>query len=327
MPSMRLYAVALVSLSLLAGTCGGGGGDDGTGPGGSTGGTPVPGSLRALANGAAELSLLTGAGVSDRADEALPTGESVYAFDLATQDSRLISGGTPQVYAAQDENSKALGPFPATWSPFTGYDKTGDHSPKTDLPGMYAATIQIPEPGVWLFAAVVDSGSQRGVGLGHAVVSDDVVAPVGSKAISVKTPVATSGKALQEIDTRNPPSPLHYVSLDDALTNGKPTVVVFATPQLCESRLCGPIVDEVLLEYEQIGKERANFIHIEEFLPGPDLQPPAATFQNRAPAFKAWHLGTEPWVFVIDRNGVIRGRFGPGSITVTQIDAALQPLL
>ena len=47
---------------------------------------------------------------------------------------------------------------------------------------------------------------------------------------------------------------------------------------------------------------------------------------NQAPAFKQWKLDSEPWVFVIDRSGVIRFR-ALGPVTATEIAAALQPLL
>jgi hypothetical protein len=36
---------------------------------------------------------------------------------------------------------------------------------------------------------------------------------------------------------------------------------------------------------------------------------------------------TEPWVLVIDADGVIRARLGPGATTATEIEAALTPLL
>ena len=320
--SRRLALLAFVC-ALLAAACGGG---DGAGHGGQS--AAPSGSIGALVQQAdEELSLLSGAGASARPDEAIPTGTSVFAFDLATSHSQLIEGGAPQVYVAKDEQSRALGPFTATWSLYTGYAKTGDHSPRTPLPGIYAATIKIPTPGLWTFAAVAQNGSKTAVGIGHGYVSDHVVDPVGAQAVAVKTPVATSGRALREIDTREPPSPLHYISLDQALSNGKPTVVVFSTPLLCESKLCGPVTDEVFLVYQRLGKARANFIHVEEFLPGKDLKPPAALAQNRSTAFKMWHLETEPWVFVIDRQGIIRGRFGPGAITAPQIEAALRPLL
>ena len=131
---------------------------------------------------------------------------------------------------------------------------------------------------------------------------------------------------IEEICTRTPVDRMHYISLDEALGNGKPTVACFGTPLLCMSRLCGPALDEQILAFQKIGKDRANFIHVEEFLPGPDKQPPTATLENVSPAFKAWGLETDPWIFVIDRGGVIRFR-SLGPITAPEIEAALEPLL
>ena len=152
-----------------------------------------------------------------------------------------------------------------------------------------------------------------------------MIAPIGSKAVSVQTPTAPPSKP-REICTRVPPDPMHYVSLDAALRNGKPTVVTFATPLLCESRLCGPVVDEQLLAFQKVGRAKANFIHVEEFLPGPDLKPPAPTLENQSPAFKAWGFTTEPWTIVIDGSGVIRARF-EGPVVAGQMEKALEPLL
>jgi hypothetical protein len=46
------------------------------------------------------------------------------------------------------------------------------------------------------------------------------------------------------------------------MASGKPTVVSFATPLLCGSRMCGPVVDEQLLVFDELD-DRANFIHVE----------------------------------------------------------------
>src|SRR5439155_7611647 len=156
--------------------------------------------------------------------------------------------------------------------------------------------------------------------------SGEIPGAIGSKAISVPTPVATNDARLKEICTRTPVCHLHSIALDDALKSGKPTVACFATPLLCQSQLCGPVLDEAILVAEKHGS-KANFIHVEEFLPGPDHKPPPADAQHQSPAFKAWHLLTEPWVFVIDRKGIIRGRLGPGPVVAPVIEQALQPLL
>jgi len=190
------------------------------------------------------------------------------------------------------------------------------------------AEIDVPGPGTWTAAVVARTASQPAVGTQpFSVVSAPLVDPLGAKAVSVRTPVARSEHALKEVCTRTPPDHMHYISLDRALRSRKPTVVVFATPLLCESRLCGPVVDEVLIAFTDIEPHRANFIHVEEFLPGPDLKPPPATLETRSPAFKAWRLKTEPWVFVLDRDGVIRARLGPGPCVASEIEAALKPFL
>jgi hypothetical protein len=277
---------------------------------------PSPSTIRFFRQGAEQLSLLTGLG--DNAEDAIQTGKSTYIMDLSSGATSLLQGGTPDVYFAKSLSSKAIGPFPMQWTLFTGYDKTGDTSPRSPIPGIYWGDIDVPTAGNWMAAAVAKDGSKTGVGIAAAIVSDTVVAPVGSKATSVSTPVATTPAGIAKICTRVPVDHMHYISLDEALTNGKPTVVSFATPKFCTSQLCGPVVDEQILVFEKIGKDKANFIHVEEF--------PTQDVSVQSPPFVAWKLHTEPWVFVIDSGGVIRARF-LGPAVAPMIEAALTPLL
>jgi hypothetical protein len=284
---------------------------------------PPSGSIRALVAGAQTLTLVN----NGNSDSPLRVGKGYFGFALITGEGQLITGGSPQVWVARDETTRALGPFPATWFAFTAYEKTHDTSPRSDLAGTYATTIDFPSPGNWNVAVTISDGSKKFAGAGAVpVTTGKVVAQVGTRAISLKTPVAKTVAGRQQICTRKPPDPMHYISLDRALRNHKPTVVTFATPLLCESMLCGPVVDEQLLAFEKIGAAKANFIHVEEFLPGKDLQPPPATADNASPAFKAWGFQTEPWTIVIDTHGIIQARF-EGPVTAPQIEAALAPLL
>jgi hypothetical protein len=284
---------------------------------------PPPGSIRALVADAQTLSVEH----NGNPGSPLPVGKGYFGFALITARGELITGGSPEVWVARDEKSRALGPFPATWFAFTAYEKTHDTSPRSALAGTYATTIDIPSSGNWMVAVTISEGSKRLAAVGAVPVTEDkLVAQVGTRATTVRTPVATTVAGREQICTRKPPDPMHYISLDEALKNSKPTVVTFATPLLCESMLCGPVVDEQLLAFEKIGATKANFIHVEEFLPGKDLQPPPATAENASPAFKAWGFQTEPWTIVIDRHGIIRDRF-EGPVTAPQIEAALTPLL
>ena len=56
-------------------------------------------------------------------------------------------------------------------------------------------------------------------------------------------------------------------------------------------------------------------------------KPPIPTAANQSPGFKAWHLTSEPWCFVIDRKGVITAALGPGPVVAPQIEEELKRVL
>jgi hypothetical protein len=111
---------------------------------------------------------------------------------------------------------------------------------------------------------------------------------------------------------------LHNGSLDRALRSGQPTVLSFATPLLCSSRMCGPMIDALMTAARKLGTERANFIHLEIY-PQRDTAKPA-------PLYVDWGLQSEPWTVVIDQQGVI-GTRAEGPIVADEIQDALQPML
>lgn len=273
---------------------------------------PVPGSLRLLAGDVQQLSL-------QNAQSDLPAGRVRFAFGLLDANNRLIEGVAPRVWLARDQASRAQGPFPGRWLKMTGYDKTGDRSPRSDVTGYYLAEVDVPEPGRWLTLALVQVAAELADAHGAIPVRERVVAQVGTTAPVGPTPVATILGDRRRICTRVPPCPMHYISFDQALKSGKPTVVSFATPLLCESRMCGPVVDEQLLAFEKLGRGKANFVHVEIY--------PQRDENKPAPLYTTFGFQTDPWVLVIDRAGVIRARFGDGPVAVPEIEAALQPLL
>jgi hypothetical protein len=309
-------AAGTAGASALLAACGSGSKSGGSG---STSATTVgppqaaqASSLQALAANLPQLSLLN-------AQSDLPVGRNRFTFGLSTSDNRLVQGGTPRVWFAPDQTSRPLGPFEARFLQMNAYEQLKDKSPRSELTGFYVADVNLPKAGNWMAVAVVDANGQRAAGQGAIPVDSKVVAPVGSKAISGKTPVATRPADIAKICTREPPCPLHYISLDEAIKSGKPTVISFATPLLCTSRMCGPVVDEQMLAFQKIGKGRANFIHLEIY-PQKDTNRPA-------PLFVKWRFQSEPWLIVIDRSGVIRSRLGEGPVVASEIEAALAPLL
>jgi hypothetical protein len=110
---------------------------------------------------------------------------------------------------------------------------------------------------------------------------------------------------LSKLSSAPASNPAFYeLSLRDALGNGRPTFLYFATPAFCQTRLCGPgydIFNELYQEYQ----EDFNFIHVEVY---EGLPNPATTDWSVAPAMQSFGLTTEPWLYVIDEEGTIQYR-------------------
>jgi hypothetical protein len=95
-------------------------------------------------------------------------------------------------------------------------------------------------------------------------------------------------------------------------------VLSFATPLLCSSRMCGPVIDELMVAFQRIGRQQANFIH-SEIYPQRDTAKPA-------PLYVDWGLKSEPWLVVIDRGGIIRAR-AEGPVNAAEIEASVRAVL
>jgi hypothetical protein len=111
----------------------------------------------------------------------------------------------------------------------------------------------------------------------------------------------------------------HDDKVDFASVIGKkPVALVFATPQLCQSRVCGPVVD-VAIQLEAQYRDRVTFIH-EEVYVGNDLK------KGYRPELRVFHLQTEPWLFTFNRQGRIAARL-EGSFGVNAFKRALDAAL
>ncbi len=159
---------------------------------------------------------------------------------------------------------------------------------------------------------------------GFRVVADSPTLKPGMRAPALKTRTAADvGGDLKQLSSATAPNAAFYrASLAQAITSGKPTVLVFATPAFCQTRMCGPAYDVVSAVQKQKG-DAANFIHVEVYSGLPN---PAANGFQLDVAMKAFGLTTEPWVFLIDKNGVITWR-AEGPVTEGEIEQHLQPLL
>lgn len=230
-------------------------------------------------------------------------------------------GGKPSKGAIARARTEALdgparGPFPAaiesigTEPAFRAQTTTSDPDAASVV---YVTELDFPTDGEWRIAALIKEGDEMTATLlSSAVVGEFAGVPrEGDKAPTISTPTASDvGGDLAEITTRVPPDTQNRVDYADVLGK-EPIVLLFATPQFCQSRVCGPVVD-VAEQVKETHEGEAEFIHMEIFK---DNDPSKGVREQ----VRAFNLPSEPWLFVIDREGTIQaaveGAFGPQRLT------------
>jgi hypothetical protein len=194
------------------------------------------------------------------------------------------------------------------------------HGDDSGVRGLYVAQLSFARAGDWGVELLVSqaNGAFEPVRLAVTVLDAPATPPVGSPAPRSRNLVASDVKDLRQIDTSPRPDPrLHQVRIADAIARGKPQLIVFATPQFCTSRMCGPVVDIVRTLLPTYGK-RVAFTHQEIWQDFAD--------KKVFPTVEEWRLFTEPWIFVVDGQGIIRAKF-EGLVTAHELEAALQDML
>ena len=186
-----------------------------------------------------------------------------------------------------------------------------------DEVGIYLIRATFDQAGTW-WVKIKARGMTESMQSSFIVGEDEDPMPgVGDPAISAETRT-TADYELDELSTDPDPDPDFYTtSLDQAIASGQPTVIVFATPAFCVSQTCGPMLDQV----KAVAQEHpgTNFLHVEIY---ENAHTATATDLQIDPAVTAWGLPSEPWVFVVDENGVVSARF-EGTLQEGELEAAL----
>jgi hypothetical protein len=180
--------------------------------------------------------------------------------------------------------------------------------------GDYIAPVTFTEAGVWgaELTTQAPGGQPETIRLAFQVAESSPVIHVGQKAPASKTPtLADAGGNVAKISTDTAPNKaLYETSIAQAVAAHEPFLVAFATPKFCKTAQCGPTLDRLkpwIAKYPTV-----KFIHVEPYkltfeddqlqpvLSGdpPDLTPTDVT--------EEWGLVSEPFVFVVDRDGIVR---------------------
>lgn len=196
--------------------------------------------------------------------------------------------------------------------------------------GEYLLHTSFASAGDWkaIFVVQPKSGGQQALGVPFQVALKATVVSVGDHAPNTKTPVLSDvGGDIRQISTDSSPDPAFYqVSVDQALARHSPFVLVFATPAFCRSAQCGPTLDFVK-KARATAPSSVVFINVEPYVlkyTDGRLQPVLDAQGNLQPTdvTNAWGLPTEPWIFAVDRNGIVQGSF-EGIVTAQELQDAI----
>ena len=194
--------------------------------------------------------------------------------------------------------------------------------------GIYVVPAYFPRPGTWGLEFQIapgdvafDEADAEQVLFRLAVRARRAAPAVGQAALATPSRTLVDEPDLRRLTSDPRPEPgLYQLSIDDALANGRPLLLIFATPAFCHSRTCAPALDVV----KAVWRDHAaalDAIHVEVF-----ENPEDPSELREAAAFLAWDLPSEPWVFLIDGRGVIVAAY-EGSVTDRELRGDVEALV
>ena len=324
----NLLAVAAAVALACAVPLSGCGGDDGDGGDGSMAPAPVAkpedfpkAQGKTLAQLRGEVSEAGGPVLAPSVSQLEP-GRNRLGFGLFDRARAQIADARAVVYVAPVGGGRARGPFPARYESLkvSGPFQSRSVSEDPDAAGsVYVAEVEFPRAGQYEMLGVVRLDERlvaaTPAGPPLRVVRDTRVPEVGERAPRIQTPTKEDvGGDLKEIDTRVPPSTMHETDFADVLGK-KPAVLLFATAALCQSRVCGPVVD-VTEEVKAKQGGDAEFVHMEIYRDN-------EVERGFRPQVLRWRLPTEPWLFTVDRRGRIAASL-EGAFSARELEDALR---
>ncbi|MFQ5557538.1 MAG: hypothetical protein ACE5GB_08550, partial [Acidimicrobiales bacterium] len=131
------------------------------------------------------------------------------------------------------------------------------------------------------------------------------IVQIGDPMRPVATPTFDDARGVDPICTRAEPCRFHELSLDEALTLGRPTVLLMSTPGFCQTDICGPVL-ELLIEAMGERTAEVGVVHAEVYVDPSQFA--SGNFPDLTPALQTYSLPFEPQLLVADATGTIVSR-------------------
>ena len=307
MPSRRSFLAAALIMGLVASACAGS--DDPVVPDASS----LSAAPSTLAASVASVDLAAGSpqrfslGIFSSDAE----GVKLLTFGQVTFRFAFLGGGS----TASDAGPEVTGTYLSAFGMPRG-GSTPAFSAPSEGRGIYQAEgVVFDQAGVWQVdvTAEIPGSGQQTLSATFPVAEQHAIPAPGDRALHTENlTMDSTGVPAAAIDSRAldgakvPDPELHATTIAAALDAHQPIVVIFATPTFCVSLMCGPEVDSVAALAKRYG-DRAVFIHVEIWRNN------AKQVINKAAADWLLRNGdlSEPWVYLIGSDGIIKDRWGP----------------
>ena len=222
--------------------------------------------------------------------------------------------------------------------------KTGDGEiiyRSENLPaGLYVVQTTFDKPGNWgaLVTITPEDGEPYAQQMNFTVGTDSDVPLPGEAAPPSKNLTIADVADVGEICSAQPHDDMHSMTIEEAVKSGKPSIVLFAAPGFCPSFTCGPDL-ELVQKIQEKYRDKANFIHIEapneiqnHAHEGP-IDPEhnqetghQGVSKPQVQTAREWGLKTEPWLFIIDKDGKVAQRY-EGGLTLDEVLPAFEKVV
>ncbi len=251
----------------------------------------------------------------------METGPNRYGFAIFDTARKQISGAPVAIYVSRKDGSGLKGPYVARSESLKVKPQfqslTSSQDPDS-AQSVYVAEVPVAKKGSYLAAAVVRLDGRNVVTSPFEFKTGASGTPPrpGEQAPKVHTPTLSdvAGDAAR-ISTREPAA--KSLLKDDFFDayGKRPVALLFATPALCQSRVCAPVVDALAQAQAEDPSGPTAYIANEIY----EENRVDRGLRSQPAAFR---LPTEPWLFVIDANGKVVERI-EGAFSVAELKRAV----
>ncbi len=193
--------------------------------------------------------------------------------------------------------------------------------------GIYVAQLEFDRVGDWSVEAAVPSpdGKPRLVEVRFPVFEHTASVDLGQRPPASMNRTIDEVESIAELTTGSQHDPeLYSTTVSEALGEGRPFVVVFASPAFCTNAVCGPQVEVASTLREKYG-DQAEFIHVDLY-DNPHEIKGDLSLAVVSPLLEEWGLVSQEWTFVMDAAGSVAARF-ENFVPEAELEEALQTIL